>query len=85
MSHTPADAAEIASGSDRGRTLTDAPNPTTFRLGAGTPVGRQAALTTVDATAINAAYDATEEAVLNNVRTRLNDLEARLQALGLIS
>lgn len=46
---------------------------------------KAAALTAVDATAINATYDATEEAVLNNVRTRLNEIEALLQANGLLT
>lgn len=79
------DAREVAAGTEAGRVIGDALNPSTFRLAAGTPVGRGAALTAVDATAINATYDATEEGVLNNVRTRLNEVEARLQALGLIS
>jgi len=44
-----------------------------------------AALTAEDATAIDSTYDATEEAVLNNVRTRLGEVEARLQALVLLT
>jgi hypothetical protein len=46
---------------------------------------RQAALTAVDNTAIDATYGATEEAVLNNVRTRVNEIYARLQTIGLIT
>lgn len=46
---------------------------------------KAAALTAVDATAINATYDAVEEAVLNNVRTRLNEIETLLQANGLLT
>lgn len=46
---------------------------------------KAAALTAVDATAIDAVYDATEQGVLNNVRTRLNEIEALLQAAGLLT
>jgi hypothetical protein len=52
---------------------------------AGAPVAKAAVLTTVDATVIDATYGATEEAVINNTRTRLNDLESRLQAYNLLS
>ena len=48
-------------------------------------LSKGAALTAADNTAIDAVFDATEEAVLNNVRTRLNELVARLQANGLLS
>lgn len=50
-----------------------------------TPVDRPAALTTADATAIDGTYGAPEQGVLDNVRTRLGELEDRLQELGLIS
>jgi len=43
------------------------------------------ALTAIDVTAIDAVYDATEQAVLDNIRTRLNELEARIQATGLLT
>jgi len=43
-----------------------------------------AALTAIDSTAIDATYGSTEEGVLNNVRTRLNEIEARLSTLGLL-
>ena len=46
---------------------------------------KAAALTTVDATVINATYDATEEAVINNMRIRIGELEALLQANGLLT
>lgn len=52
---------------------------------AGAPVAKAAALTAVDATAIDAVYGAVEEAVLNNVRSRVNDLESRLQAYTLLA
>lgn len=46
---------------------------------------KEAALTAEDATVIDSTYDGTEEAVLNNVRTRLGELETALQAIGLIT
>lgn len=49
------------------------------------PVVRGAALTAEDANAIDATYDAVEQAVLNNVRTRLGELEARMQGIGAIN
>lgn len=42
-----------------------------------------AALTTADAGTVNSG-DATTDGVINNIRTRLNELEARMQANGLI-
>lgn len=77
-------AKNIASATETGRRALDAFNPTRLGVGASTPAATGAALTAVDATAINATYDAVEEAVLNNVRTRLNEIEARLQAMGII-
>jgi len=49
------------------------------------PVAKAAALTAVDATVIDATYGTVEEAVLNNVRDRVNDVESRLQAYGLLT
>jgi len=49
-----------------------------------TPVIQPLALTAIDATVIDSAYDATEEAVLNNVRTRLNEMESRLSDIGIL-
>ncbi len=46
---------------------------------------KEAALTSEDATAIDATYDSVEQGVLNNVRTRLDEIEAALQAQGLLS
>ena len=76
---------EVAGGSETGRRLLDIFNPSEFGLGDAAPEGTQAALTAADATAIDAVYDAVEQAVLENLRTRLNELEARLQTLGLIA
>ena len=58
---------------------------TKLAVGAGTPQGTQAALTAVDATAIDDTYGTVEEDVLNNVRTRLGEIETALQALGVIA
>lgn len=44
-----------------------------------------AALTAADASVIDTVYAAEEAAVLANLRTRVNELEARLRALGLLT
>lgn len=49
------------------------------------PVVKPTALTAVVATAVAATYGATEQGVLSNVRTRLNEVEAKLRALGLLA
>lgn len=48
------------------------------------PITQPTALTGIDANVIDAVYDATEEAVLNNVRTRINELETKLKSLGFL-
>ena len=45
-------------------------------------LANQGGLTAEDATVIDATYGAVEEAVLNNVRTRIGELEAAAQAMG---
>ena len=50
-----------------------------------TPVVQPTALTGEDATTIDATYGTVEEAVLNNVRTRLGEVETKAQALGLLA
>lgn len=50
-----------------------------------TPVVQPTVLTSEDATAIDGTYDSVEQAVLNNVRTRLGEVETKLQALGLLA
>ncbi len=45
---------------------------------------KETALTAADNTAISDVYTTTEEAVINNLRTRLNELEARLQNIGIL-
>jgi hypothetical protein len=54
----------------------DGANPMLSFYG-GTKVVRGAALTAADASAVNSG-DATTDAVINNMRTRINELEARL-------
>ncbi len=49
-----------------------------------TPVVRPTALTTPDASAINSG-DATTDTVIANMRTRINELETKLQNLGLLT
>lgn len=44
-----------------------------------------AALTAADASVIDTAYDATEQGVLENLRTRVGELEDRLRAAGIIA
>lgn len=46
---------------------------------------KEAALTVADTGVVDSTYDATEAAVINNIRTRLNELETRLQAIGLLN
>lgn len=49
------------------------------------PVARAAGLTAASAAAVGATlYDANTSAVITNTRTRLNELEARLKAYGLL-
>lgn len=45
----------------------------------------QPALTAADASVVDAVYGAEEVAVINNLRTRVNELEAALQANGLLT
>ena len=48
-----------------------------------TPIVQATALTAVDASAVNSG-DATTDAVINNMRTRINELETKLSAYGLL-
>ena len=91
------DAIEVAAGSDKGQAVGDDLNPSTFRLGAGTPVARGAALTATVAAApaggtgvavggwSSAADRDLAITTINNLKTRVDQLEARVQALGLIT
>jgi hypothetical protein len=49
------------------------------------PVARPAALTAADAAVVDGTYGAEEAGVIANLRTRVNELEARLRSLGLIT
>lgn len=49
-----------------------------------TPVARPTALTAADASALNTG-DATSDTVIGNMRTRIGELETKLQALGLLT
>jgi len=49
-----------------------------------TPVVKATALTAIDASALNTG-DATSDTVINNMRTRINELETKLQAYGLLT
>lgn len=49
-----------------------------------TPISQPTALTAADAGAINSG-DATTDGVIGNLRTRLGEIESKLQALGLIA
>lgn len=49
-----------------------------------TPVARPAALTAADANALNTG-DATSDTVIGNIRTRVGEIETKLQALGLLA
>ncbi len=59
----------------------------TFRLEGGDIVilFKGSALTAEDATVIDATYGSDEEGVLNNVRTRVGEIEVVLQAQGLLT
>jgi len=50
-----------------------------------TPVVQPTALTVADAVAIDATFDATEQTTMINMRTRINEIETKLQALGLLA
>lgn len=81
---TTGDAAVIVAGTTTGLKIGTA---TTQKLGFfnSTPVVKPAALTVADATAVGAVYTAAEQTVIINLRTRLGELEARLQSLGLVT
>jgi hypothetical protein len=48
------------------------------------PVTRPTALTAASAATVGATYTATEQGVVNNTRTRVNELETKLKALGIL-
>jgi len=50
-----------------------------------TPVTKPTALTAADASTVDTTYGAEEAAVIANLRTRVNELESKLQSLGLLA
>ena len=50
-----------------------------------TPVAQRSALTAANASTIDGTYGAEEAAVLANIRTRLGEVEAALETLGLVA
>ncbi len=50
-----------------------------------TPVAKPAALTASNASVVDGTYGAEEAAVIANMRTRVDELEARLRSLGLLT
>lgn len=78
-----ADAVNIVVGSTSGTKIGTA---TTQKLGFynATPVVQPTALTAADASAVNSG-DATTDTVIGNMRTRINELETKLQSLGLLA
>jgi len=50
-----------------------------------TPVIQPTALTVADAVTIDATFDSTEQTTMINMRTRINEIETKLQALGLLA
>jgi len=79
-----ADGANIIAGTTTGTKIGTA---TTQKLGFfnSAPVVQPTALTAADASTVDGTYGAEEQAVLGNVRTRVNELETKLRALGLLA
>jgi hypothetical protein len=48
------------------------------------PVPQPAGLTPANSSTVDLVYGAEEQAVIVNLRTRLNEMEARLSAVGLL-
>jgi hypothetical protein len=50
-----------------------------------TPVTKPTAMTASDASVVDATYGAQEQAVITNLRTRVDEMETKLKALGLLT
>lgn len=50
-----------------------------------TPIAKPSSLTAPNTSVIGTIFTITESGVLGNTRTRVNEIEARLQSLGLLS
>lgn len=70
-----------------GTTGTKIGTATTQKLGFynATPVVQPTALTSADAATVDATYGSEESGVINNIRTRVGEIESKLQALGLLA
>lgn len=53
--------------------------------GGGTSPAQSAALTAADASTVDGTYGAEEAAVIGNMRTRLGEIEAALEAAGIVA
>lgn len=49
------------------------------------PITNQGSITAVDESSVDAVYDSQEAAVINNTRSRVNEIEDALIAIGLLS
>jgi hypothetical protein len=57
----------------------------TGKITGANSAGLGAALTASDVSVVDATYGAEEVAVIENLRTRVDELESRLQAIGLLA
>lgn len=78
-----ADGRNVVLGMASGTTLGTTPSQKLAFFGA-TPVTQQPALSPADGSAVDASYGPEEASVIENLRTRVNELEARLQTYGLL-
>ena len=79
-----ADAVDITLNSTTGTKIGTA---TTEKIGFWNtaPVVQPTALTTADAVTIVATFDSSEQTTMINMRTRINEMETKLQAIGLLA
>ena len=79
-----ADGSSIATGTGTGSRIG---HTATQKLGfwGKTPAVQPTALTAADASPVDSTYGAEEAAVIANLRTRLNELETKLKAIGLLA
>lgn len=65
--------------------LQDGPDDSEIGFYGATPVAQAAAPTAANADAVDATWDADAAAVVNNMRTRLNEVVTALRNLGLMA
>lgn len=75
--------ATITTGATNG-TVIGGPDGDKLAFFGGTPVEQQSALTASDSSTVDTTYGQEEADVINNLRTRVNELEARLQSYVLL-